>query len=102
MTRPPAGPGRRPFFRLTLSLCLLALLAAGCGRPQQRVVLYCAQDQEFAEKLLGEFTAKTGLPVVPRYDTEANKSVSLYEELIREAVRSVCITAPAATQEDCR
>jgi iron(III) transport system substrate-binding protein len=66
------------------------LAVAGCGKPQSRVVLYCAQDQEFAEQVLGEFTHRTGLPVAPRYDTEADKSVSLYEELVKEAGRPRC------------
>jgi iron(III) transport system substrate-binding protein len=77
---------------------LLPFLAAGllgCGPSksadtQQRVVLYCAQDREFAEGILEDFTRKTGLPVLPRYDTEANKSVSLLEDLIREAGRPRC------------
>lgn len=72
-------------------LLLGALCAsAGCSDPKARVVLYCAQDREFAEAVLGEFTTRTGLKVVPRFDTEANKSVSLYEELVQEAKRPRC------------
>ena len=71
-------------------LFLAALAVAGCGNSKSRVVLYCAQDQEFAEQVLGEFTSRTGLPVAPRYDTEADKSVSLYEELVKEAGRPRC------------
>jgi iron(III) transport system substrate-binding protein len=54
------------------------------------VVLYCAQDEEFAEGLLRDFTARTGLPVDVKYDTEANKSVSLYTELVKEKDRPRC------------
>jgi iron(III) transport system substrate-binding protein len=54
------------------------------------VVLYCAQDQEFAEEVLPEFTGRTGLAVAPKYDTEADKSVSLYLELVREKERPRC------------
>ena len=73
-------------------LIILGLIVSGggCGRTQPRVVLYCAQDKEFAERVLGEFTRRTSLEVVPRYDTEADKSVSLYEELVREARRPRC------------
>jgi iron(III) transport system substrate-binding protein len=71
--------------------CLIAVaLAAGCSKQQPRVVLYCAQDPEFAEEALGEFTRRTGLSVTPQYDTEANKSISLYEKLVREGRRPRC------------
>ena len=63
---------------------------AGCSRRESRVVLYCAQDQEFAEPLLADFTRDTGLAVSPKFDTEANKSVSLAVELEREAGRPRC------------
>jgi iron(III) transport system substrate-binding protein len=54
------------------------------------VVLYCALDREFADQVFGDFTRATGLEVAPRYDTEANKSVGLYEDLVREAARPRC------------
>lgn len=74
-----------------LVVLLVSPLLPGCGAVSKpRVVLYCAQDQEFAEKVLGDFTSRTGLEVVPKYDTEANKSVSLYEELVQEAKRPRC------------
>jgi iron(III) transport system substrate-binding protein len=66
------------------------LAAAGCTRRGSRVVLYCAQDQEFAEGLLADFTRETGLVVEPKFDTEANKSVSLAVELEQEAGRPRC------------
>jgi iron(III) transport system substrate-binding protein len=71
-----------------LALPLLPL--AGCSRRESRVVLYCAQDQEFAEPLLADFARDTGLAVAPKFDTEANKSVSLAVELEREAGRPRC------------
>jgi iron(III) transport system substrate-binding protein len=72
--------------------CWLLLLAccAGCTRSEPRVVLYCAQDRDFAVPLLDDFQQHTGLPVVPKYDTEKNKSVSLYEELVAEKNRPRC------------
>ena len=65
---------------------LLLVLGAGCQRPTvpQRVVLYCAQDREYAEELLADFTRQTGIAVDLRGDTEANKSVSLVAALLRE------------------
>ncbi|MCI0684201.1 MAG: extracellular solute-binding protein [Gemmataceae bacterium] len=55
-----------------------------------RVVVYCAHDRKFAEPILAEFTKRTGLRVDKRYDTEANKSVGLYDDLVREASRPRC------------
>jgi iron(III) transport system substrate-binding protein len=79
--------------QLPSAFCLLlsafCLLCTGCSR-QPRVVLYCAQDREFAEQILADFTGQTGVPVVPRYDSEANKAVGLFEDLVREAPRPRC------------
>jgi iron(III) transport system substrate-binding protein len=69
---------------------LLLICCAGCLRSEPRVVLYCAQDRDFAVPLLDDFRQQTGLPVVPKYDTEKNKSVSLYEELVAERNRPRC------------
>ena len=71
-----------------LALPLLGL--AGCSGRASRVIVYCAQDEEFAAALLADFTRDTGLAVEPKYDTEANKSVSLATELEREAGRPRC------------
>ena len=69
---------------------LLILASTGCQGSQPRVVLYCAQDREFAVEILGEFTRQTGLTVAPKYDTEADKSVSLYREVVEEKNRPRC------------
>ncbi len=67
---------------------LLPLLLAGCAPPGPKpVVVYCAQDQEFAEAAFAEFTSARGLVVSPKFDTEANKSVSLLAELEADAPR---------------
>jgi iron(III) transport system substrate-binding protein len=63
---------------------------AGCSAPKNRVVLYCAQDQEFAEPVLAAFGSQSGLTVDVKYDTEATKSVSLYTELVQERDRPRC------------
>ena len=75
--------------RACLWLCVVSFLlaAVGCGQSTPRVVLYCAQDREFAEQVLEEFTRQTGLEVAPKFDTEAQKSVSLYVELVQERAR---------------
>jgi iron(III) transport system substrate-binding protein len=79
---------RRHFLRT--SAAVLAASAGCTSSPSGRVVLYCAQDREFAESVLAEFTQRTKLDVAPKFDTEADKSVSLYEELIREKDRPRC------------
>jgi iron(III) transport system substrate-binding protein len=72
-------------------VALVFSLMTGCGSPrQQSVALYCAQDEEFAEDLLHDFTERTSLAVNVKYDTEADKSVSLYTELVRDRERPRC------------
>ncbi len=77
---------------VTLAVMLVSVLLspAGCGGGPSRVVLYCAQDQEFAEASLAEFDKRTGLKVDPKFDTEKDKSVSLYTELLKEKDRPRC------------
>lgn len=74
--------------------CALGLLAglavAGCGKSKPRVVLYCAQDRDFAVGVLKDFTDETGLDVTPKFDTEANKSVGLFNEIVAEKGRPRC------------
>ncbi len=79
----------RPSFLLLL--CVLAFVV-GCGgsKDGKTVVVYCALDREFSESILKEFTEKTGIQVSPRFDTEATKSVGLYQELIREKSTPRC------------
>lgn len=69
---------------------LVLLTCLGCQRASDRVVLYCAQDQEFAREVLPAFTPQTGLAVAPHYDTESTKSVSLYLQIVSEADRPRC------------
>ncbi len=69
------------------SLAVVALVISGCGSKSDRVVVYCAQDEEFATELFGDFN---GPRVQPKYDTEANKSVGLLVELEAEKDRPRC------------
>lgn len=68
----------------------LVMLGSGCRHETPRVVLYCGQDREFAEGVLADFTQQTGITVDLRCDTEADKSVSLYEALVRERAAPRC------------
>ena len=68
-------------------LCFFALLLAGCTKSSERVVVYCAQDREYAEPVFADFTIESKLAIAPKFDTEANKSVSLIAELEAETKR---------------
>src|SRR5439155_23046392 len=69
---------------------LLVACFSGCGRSKPRVVLYCAQDREFAEEILADFTDRTGQEVIAKYDIESEKSVGLVLEIAREKDRPRC------------
>src|SRR4051812_2341160 len=75
--------------RRTALTALAGLALSGCGwRP--RAVLYCAQDRDFATGVLRDFTAETKLDVATKFDTEANKTVGLYTEIVAEKGRPRC------------
>ncbi len=90
--RPGPGADGRAFRRSFRApwMMLALVLAAGCAEARSRVVLYSAQDPEFAEQVLPEFTRRTGLEVATKFDTEASKSVSLFQELLAERNRPRC------------
>jgi iron(III) transport system substrate-binding protein len=73
-------------FRFTL---LLTLATPGCT-GENRVVIYSAEEREVADQLFIDFQKSSGLPVAARYDSEANKTVGLYEDLRREARKPRC------------
>jgi iron(III) transport system substrate-binding protein len=70
---------------------LLAFFLAGCGRSRQpSVVVYCAQDQEYAEPILQDFTRQTGIKFRPLFDSEAVKTVGLANRLLAEKSHPQC------------
>jgi iron(III) transport system substrate-binding protein len=58
------------------------------GRGQ--VVAYCAQDQEYAEPILGEFSKQSGIKARAVYDNEAVKTVGLANRLLAERSHPQC------------
>lgn len=50
----------------------------------KEMTVYCAHDSVYAEPILKQFEAETGIKVNIRFDTEATKSLGLTELLIRE------------------
>jgi iron(III) transport system substrate-binding protein len=73
---------------LVLIAACCSLFITGCwSKSDSEVVVYTAQDQEFAEPLFGEFTKKTSIAVLPKFDAESTKTVGLATELEQEAAR---------------
>jgi iron(III) transport system substrate-binding protein len=65
--------------------------ATGCGsRPALEVVVYCSQDQVYAEPILNDFTVRTGIRVRPVFDSEAVKTVGLANRLLAERGHPQC------------
>jgi len=69
-----------------LRAALAVALLAGCGeRPG--VVVYVSADESVARPILAAFTAETGIPVTPVFDTEATKTTGLANRLRAERDR---------------
>ena len=65
------------------------LLLTGCAK-REYVVLYTSQDQFYAEPILKEFTAATGIEVRPVFDTESAKTAALAHRLRAEKNHPQC------------
>ena len=76
---------RRMGWWLALGL-LMAHWLTGCSKSPT-VILYCAQDQFFAEPILRDFSRETGIAVRAVYDSEAAKTVGLANRLLTEQAR---------------
>ncbi|MFN8421854.1 MAG: hypothetical protein U0470_00145 [Anaerolineae bacterium] len=74
--------------RLAVAATTLAAAAfvAACGGTAggREVVVYTSVDQEFAEKALDRFEARSGITVKAVYDVEAAKTTGLVNRLIAE------------------
>ncbi len=53
-------------------------------RGSAPLVVYCAHDSIYSEKILRDFEKRTGITVAIRFDTEATKSLGLVELLVAE------------------
>lgn len=62
------------------------------ARPlaNDQVVAYCAQDQDYAEPILREFTKESGIKAPAVYDSEAVKTVGLANRLLAERAHPRC------------
>ncbi|HVV70485.1 MAG TPA: substrate-binding domain-containing protein, partial [Verrucomicrobiae bacterium] len=78
---------------LGLSAVLLTVLCScspSAQRAKEQVVIYCAQDQDYAEPVFQAFQAETGVKVLPVYDNEAVKTVGLANRLLAERSHPQC------------
>src|SRR5512144_2748549 len=77
---------------------IVAILGAACGRDAEppasgsgtsgrSVVVYCSADKEFAEPIFKAYEARTGVKVLPLYDTEETKTAGLTARLLAEKSR---------------
>lgn len=60
------------------------------GGAKDKLVVYCAHDSIYSEKILHEFEKATGIPVSIRFDTEGTKSLALTELLVSEKDNPRC------------
>jgi iron(III) transport system substrate-binding protein len=58
------------------------------SRPQ--VVIYSAQDREFAEPVLKAYEKQANVEVLPKFDVESSKTVGLANDIIAEKSRPRC------------
>lgn len=72
------------------TMLLPALSKAKLKIQHAQCVLYCAQDQFFAEPVLREFEKETGIQVKAVFDSEAVKTVGLANRLLAEKGHPQC------------
>lgn len=60
------------------------------GSGPRSLLVYCAHDAVYAEPILKQFEAQTGIPVSIRFDTEATKSLGLIQRLQSERNSPQC------------
>src|SRR5713101_8263366 len=83
---------------LTL-LAIIIVAGVSCGRRDAdsasssggevtpSVVVYCSADKEFAELIFHAYEAKTGVKILPLYDTEETKTAGLTARLVAEKMQ---------------
>jgi len=81
-----------PGLIIIVTACLFSTLLSCRKNPRQnfrKVVLYCSVDQVIAEPIIAEFEKLTGIDVLPRFDTEASKTVGLVQRIRAEAASPI-------------
>jgi len=70
------------FFILMLTLSLLLL--SSCQSDENTLIIYTSVDRNYSEQVFNDFEEKTGIKVLPAYDTEASKTTGMVNKLIEE------------------
>jgi iron(III) transport system substrate-binding protein len=73
-----------------LAIMLGILLVRSCGNGSQALIVYTSQDQVYAEPILKDFEAETGIKVRAVFDSEAVKTVGLANRLLAEKGNPQC------------
>jgi iron(III) transport system substrate-binding protein len=75
---------------LFLNAWLLTSCSPGGSAQKTEVILYCAQDQVYAEPIFRAFEKETGIQVRAVFDSEAVKTVGLANRLLAERTHPQC------------
>jgi len=81
-----------PGLIIIITACFFSTLPSCRKTPRQnyrKVILYCSVDQVIAEPIIAEFERLTGIDVLPRFDTEASKTVGLVQRIRAEAASPI-------------
>jgi iron(III) transport system substrate-binding protein len=77
-----------------LAVAVAALSLAACSpadsdapEDAREVVVYTSVDQVYAQEVLNAWSERTGIDVLPLFDTEAGKTTGLYNRLLAEKDR---------------
>jgi iron(III) transport system substrate-binding protein len=78
--------------KLPRSIVALILIIASSSSVNgaDNVVVYSALDREFSEPILKEYSKRSGIRVLPKFDVESTKTVGLTNLIIAEASRPRC------------
>ncbi len=87
---PPISDWRKACLIRVCAVAFALLLFPGCDHSSNRVIIYAAQDQVYAEPILRGFEKETGIKVKAVYDSEAVKTVGLANRLLAERSHSQC------------
>jgi iron(III) transport system substrate-binding protein len=69
-------------FILVLGFSLLLLIS--CQSDENTLTIYTSVDRNYSEQVFNDFEEKTGIKVLPAYDTEASKTTGMVNKLIEE------------------
>jgi len=85
------GPTWRIVPALLIILSIFFLPSPNYAKPiRGNVIVYCAQDQVYAEEIFKDFAQETGLKIKPVFDSEAVKTVGIANRLIAERNHPQC------------